>query len=551
MGPLLALGVACQGEIAGGGSAGPSTSPAGGSSSGGTGGVPSVAALGPDPVARLHKLTASAFGNSVRDLLGSDVPLSSVEQDLDRDGFFSVGNSTVAVSPAGVVQYEDAVGSATAHVFADQARAAAVLSCIPSSSSDVQCAQLALAKLARRAFRRPLSDGELTRFTAVFSDIAAEAGSVLEGLRYAVSAILQSPSFLYRVELGVADQAEGGRSRFTSYEMASRLAAVIWNSAPDETLLDSADRNELSAVTGVRAQAERMLAAPAARSALAGFFDDYYDLEHLRHGIKDAALFPNWSATLRDALEQELQQRLSDMVFTQRGDFLSLYDSRHTFVNNEVARHYGLPEAAADAWRAIELPVESLRVGLLGSGALLAGYSLPQRRSATERGKFVVENLLCKVVPPPPPTVVINLDETSDPNAPARQRLATHRENPACASCHALMDPVGLALENFDSIGVYRTMDKGQVIDASGELDGVTFSNAAELASALRNHPDAAACVARKLYTHAQGRDLLPVDDPAIAELAKGFAGAGHRFDQLLIELVASEAFRFVEPVRR
>lgn len=549
---LLALGVACQGEIAGSAGSGGAPGPtAGAGSVVGAAGSTGVTATGPDPIARLHKLTASAFTNSLRDLLGSDVPLSPVEQDLDREGFYSVGNSTVSVSPAGIVQYEEAVGAATAHVFADATRAAAVLACVPASGGDVECAKTALGKLGRRAFRRPLSDDELARFVAVFSDIAAEAGSVLEGLRYAVSAILQSPSFLYRVELGVPSAADAGRSKFTSYEMASRLAAVLWDSAPDDALLDAASRDELVVVPGLRAQAERMLATPASRAAIAGFFDDYYDLEHLRHGIKDAVMYPTWSASLREALEQELQQRLADVVFTQHGDFLSLYDSRHTFVNNEVARHYGLPEAAVDGWRAVELPADSPRVGLLGSGALLAGYSLPQRTSATERGKFVVETLLCKVVPPPPPSVVINLDETSDPNAPARQRLASHRENPACASCHALMDPVGLALENFDTVGQFRTMDKGQAIDASGELDGVTFQDAAGLAVALRQHPDAASCVARKLYLHAQGRDPVAVDDIAIAELTATFSSGGHRFDQLLLELLASEAFRFVEPVRR
>jgi hypothetical protein len=545
----LGLGVACQAEISG--SAGSVAAGAGASSVAGAGGNSSVAASGPDPVARLHKLTASAFANSLRDLLGTDVPVSPVEQDLDRDGFYSVGNSTVAVSPAGVAQYEEAIGVATAYVFGEAARAAAVVACVPTGAGDVECAKSALAKLGRRAFRRPLAEDELSRFVAVFSDIATEAGSALEGMRYAVSALLQSPSFLYRVELGELSAADGNRSKFTGYEMASRLSAVLWNSAPDDALLDSASRDELAAPAGVRAQAERMLAMPASRAAVAGFFDDYYDLEHLRRGIKDAAIFPTWSTSLRDSLEQELQNRLSDMIFTQRGDFLSLYDSRDTFVNNEVARHYGLPEVAVDGWRAATLPADSPRVGLLGSGALLAGYSLPQRTSATERGKFVVESLLCKVVPPPPPTVVINLDETSDPNAPARERLASHRANPACAGCHALMDPVGLALENFDSIGQYRTMDKGQVIDASGDLDGVPFNNAAELAGVLRNHPEAAACLARKLYMHAQGRDLVQVDELAIAELSTTFSNGGRHFDRLLVDLVASEAFRFVEPVRR
>ncbi len=544
---------ACEGTIAGP-QAGAST--AGQSGAGGAGasagsGSGGVAPTGPDPVARLHKITASAFASSLRELLGSDVPLLPVEQDLDRDGFFSVGNSTVAISPAGIVQYEAAIGAATEYVFADAARAAKVLSCMPQSGADAACAQTALGQFGRRAFRRPLSEAELNRFGGVFSAIADEAGSVLEGLRYSASAILQSPSFLYRVELGAASAADGGRSKFTSFEMASRLSAVLWNSLPDEVLLDAAARDELSSAEGVRSQAERMLTGAQSQPALSAFLDDFYDLEHLREAVKDPALFPSWSPTLRDAMEHELSERVTDMVFTQHGDFLSLYDSRQTFVNNELARLYGLPELPSDGWRAAELPAGSPRVGLLGSAAILAANALPQRTSATRRGKFVVETLLCHDVPPPPPTVVINLDETSAPTELARDRLAQHRKNPTCAACHQLMDPVGLALENFDSIGQYRTTENGKTIDPSGVLDGVAFQTAAELASMLRQHVDAAPCLVRKLYTNAQARELVEVDTIAISDLTRAFQDSGNRLDKLLVELVVSDSFRFVQPVRR
>jgi hypothetical protein len=502
------------------------------------------------PTAHLHKLTASAFANSVRDLLGSDAPLSPVEQDSESDGFFSVGASMVSVSPAGVAQYEAALGAATDYVFADAARAAKVLSCIPQTTSDVACATKALDAFGRRAFRRPLDDAESARFVDLAKTIGDEAGSVLVGLRYAVWGILQSPSFLYRVELGVPSAADGGRLKYTSYEMASRLAATLWNTAPDDALLDAATNEGLASAATIRVQAQRMLGSTQSHQALSAFFDDLYGSDRLLTVFKDATIFPGWSTTLRDAMLEELRQRLDDMVFTTRGDFLSLYDGKSTFVNNELARYYGLPEAATDGFRPVQFPEGSPRVGLLGSGALLSAYALPQRTSPTQRGKFVAQMLLCKTVPPPPPGVNINLDMTSDPNAPLRERLTAHRQNAACAACHGLMDPIGLGLENFDSVGAYRDTDHGQPIDASGVLDGAAFQNAAELGARLHQHADAGSCFVRKLYTNAQGRSPVNADDSALGDLAQQFAAGGHHADALLVDLMASDAFRFVEPAQ-
>jgi hypothetical protein len=454
------------------------------------------------------------------------------------------------VSPSGVGLYEAAVDAAAASAFSDATRAAAVLSCVPEATTDTACTTRALQAFGRRAFRRPLTDDESTLFVGIATSIGNEAKSALVGLEYAVSAILQSPSFLYRVELGAPSAADNGRLKYTGFEMTSRLAATLWNSIPDEALLTAAAGGQLDAPDGVRAQATRMLTTARAHDALGSFADDLYGLDRLLTTFKDAAIFPEWTPSLQDAMHQELTKRVDDMVFTTKGDYLSLYDNRTVFVNNELAKIYGLPQATPDAFRKLELPADSPRVGLLGSAGFLAAYAFPQRTSPTARGKFVNLTLLCKIVPAPPPGVDTTLPTTADPTASVRQRLEVHRSNASCSSCHALMDPIGLGLENFDSLGRYRDNDNGHPIDPSGDVNGVAFKNAAELGAQLRQDPTTGACFVSKVYAHAQGRSTLDVDSTALAGLTTQFGASGNRADQLLVELVSSEAFRFVEPTK-
>jgi hypothetical protein len=473
-----------------------------------------------------------------------------VEPDNIVEGFANVGASSVAMSPAGVGQYEAATGAATEYAFADATRAAAVLSCVPKSTMDTACATQALSAFGRRAFRRPLTDAETTRFLTLATTIGNKTGSnVLSGMRHAVWAILQSPSFLYRVELGTASATDGGRLKYTSFEMASRLASTLWNTVPDDTLLDAAAQDTLLNPEGITAQAQRMIDSPKSRQALIAFTDDLYGTHHLNESTKDPSLFPAWTPTLRAAMQQELEQRVTDVVLDQRGDFLSLYDSKTGFVNDELARFYGLPAVATAGFQRVDFPADSPRVGLLGAGAILGAYALPQRTSPTQRGKFIAETLLCETIPPPPPGVP-PLPPMAGPDTTLRQRLSAHRAAAQCASCHGIMDPLGFGLENFDSVGMYRTTDNGQPIDATGSVEGASFNGLAEMSTVLRNQLVAGPCVVSKIYINALGRAAIDVDGPALNALAKQFASSKNRVDQLLVNLVSSEAFRFVEPIK-
>ncbi len=485
--------------------------------------------------------------------MGEDAPVGDIETDSIVNGFASIGASTVSTSPAGIGQYEATIGAATKYLFDDASRPSVRLACVPSSTADATCISQALTSFGRRAFRRPLTDAETQRFVGLVTAIADEQnGDVQAGMRHALSAILQSPSFLYRVELGVASAVDGGRLKYTDYEMASRLAATLWDSVPDDALLDAAGAGMLAAAEGVRAQAERMLADPKAQRAITAFADELYGMAHLEEASKDPAIFPQWTDTLKAAMQDELERRVLDMVFVRKGDFLSLYDDRVSFVNNELARHYGLPEQPLEGFFQVEFPADSPRAGLLGAGAVLAGHALPQRTSPTSRGKFVAEALLCLTIAPPPP-MVPPLPPMAEPGATLRERLSLHRESPACAGCHGLMDPMGFGMENFDSVGLYRTMDNGSPVDASGALnapglDGASFTNLVELGTALRQQPVAGPCVVSKLYAEALGRPAITLDAAALDLLSAGFTSSENRVDQLLIALVESEAFRFVEP---
>jgi hypothetical protein len=522
-----------------------------GSGSGAGSGPASLLSLptSPLPSTALHKLTAWEFANSVQDLLGSDVPLAPVEADTLVGGFATVGASSVSVSPAGIGQYDTVLGAATAYAFATSARASSVMSCMPQGTTDTTCLTKALNAFGRRAFRRPLTTDETTLFVNLATSIGGQAdSSALIGLQYAVLAILESPDFLYRVELGVPSAADAGRMKYTSFEMASRLAATLWGSVPDDTLLDAAAQDTLSTAAGNIAQAQRMIADPRVHRSLAAFVDQLFDAFSLSQADKDMTMFPAYTTTLRAAMLQEIELRVDDMAFTQKGDYLSLFTNTSTFVNKELAAFYGLPFTATDGgFHAVALPAGSPRVGLLGAGIVLAGHAHAQLTSPTLRGKFVDEMLLCETIPPPPPGVP-PLPSMAPPGSTVRQILSAHRSAALCASCHGLMDPIGFGMENFDTTGQYRTTDNGQPIDATGTLDGVAFSNLAELGMAVRNNAVAGPCVVSKVYENALGRLPVSVDDDALNQLIGQFVNAGNRVDQLLVDLVGNDGFRFVAP---
>ena len=514
---------------------------------------------GPTPTANLRRLTTPEFTFSLQDLLGSSVTISTP---LDPDvsvgvfgpsavnlgGFAEIGASTISTSPSGVQEYEAAVDAAVATAFSNTAQLSSILACVPTDATDTTCLTQAINELGSRAFRRPLTSTETTAFVNLATSIAGQSGSsILTGLQYTITAILQWPDFLYRAELGVVSPSDGGRLKYTSYEIASRLASTLWSSVPDDTLLSAAAMDSLSTSAGIVTQAQRMLGDSRIHRSLAVFTDQLLAIESLKGLTKDAMLFPAWTTTLPVAMQQEVEMRIDNLVYTQKGDFLTIFQSPTTFVNNELASLYGLPPATPDSFRQVSLPNGSPRVGLLGSGAILATQAMPDRTSPVLRGLFVDQMLRCMVIGAPPPGVP-PLPAAGTGTETVRQELTAHVTNADCSGCHNLMDPIGFGMENFDAIGNYRTTDNGQPVDATGTLDSIAFSNLAGLETAVAKDPSTAPCLVANLYVNALGRSAIGLDEPAVDALTTQFAAAGNRVDQLLVTLVSSDSFRFVQP---
>ncbi|MCS6912455.1 MAG: DUF1592 domain-containing protein [Myxococcales bacterium] len=501
--------------------------------------------LGPDITpapATLHRLTSLQYQNTVRDLFGSWI---QVPTDLDVDtplhGYRSIGASALTISERAAEQYEAAALSLARQVFGDAARRQALLGCAPSAPDDA-CARSALLRLGRRVWRRPLQPDELEGLLRLSRQVAASLQSNLAGLEYATAALLQSPHFLFRVERGEPDPEHPGSLRYTAYEMASRLSYFLWNSGPDEALLDAAERGELLHEAGLRTQTARLLAAPPARAALAGFFAELFALERLGHVVKDAALFPQFRPSLVEAMRQEVLRQVDELVFVRNGDYRDLLDGDITFVNGELARLYGLPGVSGPDLVRTQLPA-GRRAGLLGTAAVLSLHAHATLTSPTLRGKFVRQQLLCQDIPPPPPGVTTSLPPPTGRPQTVRERLAQHRQDPACRSCHERMDPLGLGLEHFDPIGAFRTQDNGLPVDGRGDLDGTPFEGPRELGRLLRGHAAIGLCLVRQLYRHATGHLESAAEEAGVQALWQRFV-RGHNVKELVYDLVLSDGFR-------
>lgn len=523
------------------------TSPAPASSSG-LGPKPNVPAVGAQTGS--PRLTYAQYASAIHDLFGDDVvvaPPSSVEPDLRQNGFVAIGASFATVSPRGVEQYEKAAYDVATQVLSSEARKAKILPCAPSGPNDVACARSFASALGRRAWRRPLAENETAAVAAVTTGAATTLGSFDQGLAYGIAAILLSPNFLFRPAVGEPDPKTGGR-RYTSYEMASRLSFFLWNAPPDGELLDAAEAGALVTDDGIATQAKRLLASPRARDGLRSFVADWLGLGALDDLSKDAALFTYFTPDLGKMAREETLRVFEHQVFDLDADVRDVLTTRHTFVNPKLASMYEIPAPAPGAFGPVDLPDDGRRRGLLGQIGILALYAHPTSSSSTLRGKFIRTVLLCGVIPPPPVNVNTSLPEV-DPNAPTlRDRMKQHMQNPTCNGCHARMDPIGLGLENFDSVGRFREKDHGAPIDPSGTLDDAPFADAWELAQVVHDHPGLPGCIAKNVFRYATGFHEGDGDGVTIDGLTWELRASGHRMQALFLAVAMSSAFRLQTP---
>jgi hypothetical protein len=422
--------------------------------------------------------------------------------------------------------------------------------CRPASAAEEEpCAQRILSRLATRAYRRPVQAGtdELAVLTEFYRLGREEGGDFEVGVQYALSRMLVDPQFLYRFESEPADVAVGDVYQVGDLELASRLSFFLWSSIPDEELLELAAADRLRAPGVLAAQVERMLADEKSVALVENFAGQWLKLRELDELPSQD---PDFDADLREAFRRETELLFAD-VLRERRSVLDLLDADYTYLNERLAAHYGIDGVRDSYMRRVALPPDSPRRGLLGHGSILTATSAPNRTSPVVRGQWIVQNILGAAVPNPPPGVEADLSkEASEAEKlsgnTVRERLEMHRANPTCAACHAIMDPLGLALENFDLVGRWREQEEGHPINSAAQMtDGTPLHGAGDLRRALLSRSESfVTALAERLMTYALGRELAYYDKPAVRSVVRAAAAQDNTFAALVQAIVASDSFQ-------
>jgi hypothetical protein len=425
-----------------------------------------------------------------------------------------------------------------------------IFSCHPSeSAAELPCAKQILSTLARRAYRGPVTGQDLDDLLPFYTAGSKEAGFE-RGIQRALERMLVSPQFLFRIERDPAGVAPGAPYRISNLELASRLSFFLWSSIPDDELLDAAINGKLSQPAVLEQQVRRMLADKRSESLVTNFAEQWLFLRDIDAKTPDELLFPDFDETLRAAFRRETELFL-DSVLRENRSVLDLLTANYTFVNERLAKHYGIPNVEGSYFRRVTLPEGSPRGGLLGQGSILTITSYATRTSPVVRGKWVLENLLSAPPPPPPPNIPALKTEGAEPGKvlSMREAMTQHRASPACASCHARMDPIGFAMENFDAVGKWRDRDHGNSIDTSGVLpDGTKFDGMAGLKQALLRHPEQFVdTVAEKLLMYGIGRNVQYFDRPAVRQIVRESAQSNYTLASLVVGVVDSVPFQMRE----
>jgi len=494
----------------------------------------------PTPVV-IKRLTTSQYENAVHDLVGDVAVPINLEPDTAEAGFLVVGGAQSSISALGVERYESAAYDIAEQAMEDSTIASRLVPCTPAGTKDEACFGEVVRAFGRRAFRRPLTEAEQGRYVDVALEAAGKLGSFDDGVEFALAGMLMSPHFLFRIELGSGE----GMRPYTDYEMATRLSFFLWNSTPDDALLDAAEHGELTDPATLEHHVDRLLASERAREGVRNFFSERFELQELDDLVKDGEVFTEMSAELGPNAREETLRVVENLVFDREADYRDLFTSRRTFVNRKLASLYNVPAPALDGFGPTILPRDGGRVGLLGHASILALHAHATSTSATRRGLFVRQTLLCGTVPPPPADVDTSLPEATETFPTLRDRIDQHLSDPVCSSCHLALDPIGLGLEQFDGIGKFRIVENGETIDPSGDLDGKSFSDGASLGEAVASHPDVASCLVRHLYRYAIATEEGDGDQALIDQLTQQLVVDGYRIKPLLRRIALSEGFRY------
>jgi hypothetical protein len=524
----------------GGGSAG---SAEGGAAENPQGGAAGTAGLGPLSMGgvKVRLLTQAEYRASLESLFGDVAAPLDLPEDTSLGGYIAIGASNVTLTATAVGKYEVASRAVVAEVFADTPRWQALVGCQPEADLSDACVETFARTFGKRAFRRELTDEEVQQWVALGRNAAMLAGDATQALSTLTSGFLQSPNFLYRLETNALDP-QSGRLKYDGPSMAIRLAYFLTGGPPSAELLAAGESGQLDTAEGVREAATAMLSDPALVRELTSFFLEYAQADRVMVVEKDPQLFPTFNADMRASMREGTRLFLEKVVLAPGADVRTFFDSDQTFADPVLAPIYGLSPPDS-GFAQFTLPPESGRAGILGQAGVIAAHSKPTHSSPTARGMFMLQAFFCQI-PDPPPDGAIS-DFTYDPLLSTRQNLERLRADPDCGSCHALFDPLGVALEHFDSIGRYRETENGFAIDASGTLeDGTPFDDALGLGKALRESSTVTECLLRNFYRNVNGRADDLHDQTQVDALMASLSARDYVFRDLVADFVTSDAFR-------
>ncbi|HVU49591.1 MAG TPA: DUF1592 domain-containing protein [Polyangia bacterium] len=567
----IAASPGCKGRIGGGGAAPGAAGPSPGSSAGtagasvaggaGTGGAVATADGGVVPLVTsacvsappnpgrspLRRLNLSEYAATVKDLLGVDTTVTNTfppDQLLATQGAGFTNNADALVVTALLANaYMTAAEQfATAAVM----DLSSLLPCDQTKVGEDACAQQFIADFGRRAFRRTLSADEKTQYFNLYTT-GKTGAAFADGISLALEGFLQSPSFLYRVEKGAPASPTDEVAPVTSFEMATRLSYFLWGTTPDKTLLDVAEADQLQTPDQISAQVTRLMGDPRAHDAVTKFHTEWLNLAVIPTLDKDKALFPEWTPAIALDLFNEAETFV-DKTFWGDAKSDAFFASSGSYANAELATFYGLPAPSGAGFQPVSFDPTQRR-GLLTMGGILAANAKENQTSPVLRGKFVREQLLCQTLPPPPANLVIMPPQVT-PGTTTRQRFAMHETQALCASCHTLMDGMGVGFENYDPLGRWRTTDQGLPIDASGTIVGTAdlngmFDGVVDLAGKFAQSEEARQCLVTQWFRFANGRAEVADDACTLQRLYQGFEDSAHDMRDLVTKLAVSDAFRY------
>ncbi len=547
---LLAMG--CTGRIMGAGqtsSGGPSAS-GGGGTSGGAAGTTGTAPPVESPSPRLlRQLTVAEYASTTADLLHlTNIDTSAIPPDVAVDGF------TTNVLAAFVSDTSMDAYNSTAGTLGDRAVAESFAALVPCTTQDATCASTFVDQFGLRAFRRPLTTDEHTRYAALF-DATLTGGDFKTGVGLVIKSMLLSPYFLFRSELGT-DMGDG-TFKLTPFETATALSYTYWGTMPDQTLLAAAQSGALASKAQIETQARRLLADPRGRGRVASFFYEWMDSPRAYDTTKDMGTYPDFFAqpggtdALVDAMRAEEDAFVANVVFDSTKKFDELFSADYVYVNDLLATYYGLTPPGSTTPQKVTLPAGAARGGLLTLGMFLVGHARTNESSPTQRGHMIRANMLCSDVPPPPP----NVNTAFSPGTPgvtAREQIEALTGSGVCVTCHSLMNPIGFGLEDFGGDGVERATDNGEKVDTTGVINGFNdpktglpyaFDGPRQLSAILASSNDARACFAKNYHRYARGFAASGVDAGAVDLLSQAFVAQNLDLPELFIQVALQDSF--------